>query len=63
MMYKAGIIDKEYLNRDGLNQEEIDKAWDQMLDPEKNTKFAKLLYDNWGAEQWAVVRQGLVKLK
>jgi hypothetical protein len=63
MMYKEGIIDKAYIDRDGLTKEEIDKAWDAMLDPEKNTKFAKLLYDNWGSEQWAVVRQGLVKLK
>ncbi len=63
MMYEAGIIDKPYLNKDGLDNDEVQKAWDAMLDPEKNTKFAKLLYDNWGAEQWAVVRQKLVALK
>ena len=61
-MYEAGIIDKEYLKWEGLDQEERDKIWDRMLDPTYNTKFAKLLYDKWGPNQWAVVKKGLVKL-
>jgi hypothetical protein len=62
MMYEAGIIDKPYKNWDGLDEMTRQKLWDNMLDPVLNTKFAKLLYDNWGADQWAVVRQGLVTM-
>jgi len=61
-MYEAGIIDNPYPNWDGLYAPERQRLWDSMLDPEKNTRFAKLLYDTWGPEQWAVVRDGTVKL-
>lgn len=56
MMYKAEIIDSPYLNRVGLNDTEREKIWDRMLDPKYNAKFAKLLYDHWGINQWVAVR-------
>ncbi len=62
-MYEAGIIDKPYLGWEGLTPDVRKELWDRVLDPTYNTKFAKLLYDKWGPEQWAVVKYGEVTLK
>ena len=51
-MYEAGIIDKPHLNWDGLTPDVRQRYWDYMLDPIKNTKMAKIIYDKQGEKAW-----------
>jgi len=51
-MYDTGIIDNPHLNWDGLTSDVRQKYWDYMLDPIKNTKMAKIIYDKQGEKAW-----------
>lgn len=51
-MYEAGIIDEPHLMWEGLTPDVRQKYWDYMLDPVKNTKMAKIIYDKQGEKAW-----------
>lgn len=59
-MYEAGIIDDPYTDKP-VTKAVIRKYWEQMDDPVKNTKMAKIIRDKRGWGQWYAAPAYLIK--
>lgn len=51
-MFNVGLIDDLHKGGKGLTSEVVSKYWDRMLDPEKNIKMAKVIFDIGGWAGW-----------